>query len=154
MGKSSPTKLQLKHIPDVVIMQTVYTLQNTWTVWVGAGGGFDPLSILDVTGRSIAARSLSYRQKKTAHLAEICEVLRPLPEKLVWRKLQSLKPAVGSMVTVRLECTMQSLTSTGRPKKLASNWPLAHLSEILVGKTVQVSDQLAKTTGQMATYEK
>jgi hypothetical protein len=91
MGKSSPTKLQLKHIPDVVIMQTVYTLQNTWTVWVGAGGGFDPLSILDVTGRSIAARSLSYRQKKTAHLAEICEVLRPLPEKLVWRKLQKLE---------------------------------------------------------------
>lgn len=87
MGKSSPTKLQLKHIPDVVIMQTVFTIQNTWRVW-----RFN--SLMEIHNDNLyrlPGGKLTYEQKKTAHLSEICEVLTGLPKKLVWRKLQKLE---------------------------------------------------------------
>ena len=87
MGKSSPTGLQLKHIPDLVVMQTVYTLQNTWVVWLGgrgqlADGIWDPHS---------RYRKLSFRQRKVAHLDEIAETLKPIPKKLIWKKLLKLE---------------------------------------------------------------
>jgi len=87
MGKSSPTKLQLKHIPDSVVLETVFHIQNQWTVWVGARGDLaegihDPYSRM---------RKLSYQKKKYAILYEICEVLKPIPEKLIWRKLQDME---------------------------------------------------------------
>jgi hypothetical protein len=85
MGKSSPTKLQLKHIPDVVILETIFCIQNQWTVWVGSSGEIYDESFTE------PMRRLSYRQKRMAHLAEICEVLKPLPEKLIWRKLLKLE---------------------------------------------------------------
>jgi len=87
MGKSSPTKLQLKHIPDVVIMQTVYTLQNTWMV-------HKLNSYMEIHGENLVRMpggKLQYEQKKLAPFSEICEVLKPLPEKLVLRKLQKLE---------------------------------------------------------------
>jgi hypothetical protein len=79
MGKSSPTKLQLKHIPDVVIMQTVFTLQNTWTV----KRLDNRLQIRGDNLYTLPGGKLSYEQKRTAHLSEICEVLTGLPKKLV-----------------------------------------------------------------------
>jgi hypothetical protein len=89
MGKSSPTKLQLKHIPDIVVLQTIYSLQSQWTVWVGAAGEIS--TYRGHTNEVIPARKLSYRQKRTAHLSEIVEVLKPIPEKLIWRKLRKLE---------------------------------------------------------------
>lgn len=57
MGKSSPTKWQLKHISDLGLLHAVYLLQSS----------------------------------RTVHLSEIVEVLKPIPEKLIWRKLQKLE---------------------------------------------------------------
>jgi hypothetical protein len=87
MGISSPSKLQLKHIPDVVIMQTVFTLQNTWTVKQINHRLHDQGDRL----YRLPGGRLHYEQKGLAHLSEICEALMPLPEKLVWRKLQKLE---------------------------------------------------------------
>jgi hypothetical protein len=79
MGKSSPTKLQLKHIPDQIVLETIFCLTNQWQVWVGPGG--EPNGL----------RKLSYRKKRLVHLEEIVVAFRPLPAKLVWRKLQKLE---------------------------------------------------------------
>lgn len=86
MGKSSPTGLQLKHLPDLVVLQTVYCLQSQWTVWVGGRG-----EVKGVYYPTSPMRQLSFRQKRTAAFYEISEALRPIPEKLILRKLQHLE---------------------------------------------------------------
>ena len=91
MGKSSPTKLQLKHIPDLIVLQTIYCIQSQWSVWVGGVGDLDSITIFDLAKRVIPARSLHYRQRRTATLYEIAEALKPIPEKLVWAKLKKLE---------------------------------------------------------------
>lgn len=91
MGKSSPTKLQLKHIPDLVVIQTVYCIQSQWAVWVGSAEEMNSRNIFDALNRVVPARSLHYRQKRTASLYEVAEALKPIPEKLVWAKLRKLE---------------------------------------------------------------
>lgn len=87
MGKSSPTKLQLKHVPDPIVLATIYLIQNLPTVWIGKAGGINDMSFEIPKNMS----SISYRTKRTATRYEIQEALKPLPEKLVWAKLQKLE---------------------------------------------------------------
>jgi hypothetical protein len=87
MGISSPTKLQLKHIPDLVVLETIYCIQNQWEVR-------KLNSLLQMLGDDLIrlpGGKLTYTRKRTASLSEICEALQPLPKKLVWRKLQKLE---------------------------------------------------------------
>lgn len=79
MGKSSPTKLQLKHVPDSVVLGTVFLIQSMPTVWITTSDDFEHM------------RKVSYRTKRMATLWEIQEALKPLPEKLVWAKLKKLE---------------------------------------------------------------
>jgi len=90
MGKSSPTKLQLKHIPDIVVLETVFFLQNLWTVWPGASG-IGRHTIFSLADEAMPAKSLHYRKKKLANFYEIAEVLEPIPEKLLLAKLRKLE---------------------------------------------------------------
>lgn len=88
MGKSSPSKLQLKHIPDVVVLETIYCIQNQWTVR-------RVNSVFEDRGSTLVrlpVGRLSFEKKRTAHLDEIHEAFnKSIPKKLLWRKLQQLE---------------------------------------------------------------
>jgi hypothetical protein len=79
MGKSSPTKLQLKHIPDQVVLETIYFISWQWQVWMGASG--EPNGM----------RKMSFIRPTTARFSDISEALRPLPDKLILAKLRHLE---------------------------------------------------------------
>lgn len=88
MGKSSPTKLQLKHIPDLVVLETIYFIQNQWVLHRVNSVLMDAQ---DGNLIRLPLGRLSYERKRLAHLDDIHEVLKPLPKKLLWRKLQHLE---------------------------------------------------------------
>lgn len=75
MGKSSPTTMQAKHIPDIVMLETIVSLESRWKVWVSAPEG---------------GRGLHYRRAHSANLMEIEVALRPIPPKIILSKLRKL----------------------------------------------------------------
>jgi hypothetical protein len=76
-------------MPDIVVLETIFSIQNQWTVWVGAAGEIS--TYRGHTNEVIPARKLSYRKKGMASFYEISEALMPIPEKLIWRKLWKLE---------------------------------------------------------------
>lgn len=86
MGKSSPTKMQLKHIPDIVVLQTVFALQNMWYVKI--------TSVLKEDGPALylmPENRLTFDLKRTVRSHEIAEALVPIPKKLIRAKLKKLE---------------------------------------------------------------
>lgn len=86
MGKSSPTKMQLKHIPDLVVLQTVFAIQNLWR----ASRHYNTVE-RDGNLYYTHEWKLSFIPNRTAHLDEIHEQFKVIPKKLLWRKLQQLE---------------------------------------------------------------
>ena len=86
MGKSSPTKMQLKHIPDLVVLQTVFGLQSLWK----AGRHYDMFEKDNAMYYSQQWK-LTFYPSRTASLDEIHDRFKVIPKKLLWRKLQQLE---------------------------------------------------------------